>query len=240
MAEPTTNNDELGNRLHAFEGRLEALEKQRLNLVFPYLTLRTIIGVLGMALPFVISLGALAFFQTGLQPSISAYYHTGMRDVFVGMLWAIGFFLFSYEGYERADNIAGELACVFAIGVALFPTTPQGAAGPVASVIGVVHLVFAGLFFLTLSYFCLFLFTRTNPNNPPTPRKLQRILVYRICGITMLVCFALIPIFTYLLPPDLVERIAPLKPVFWLESIAIFAFGTSWFVKGEGILRDMP
>jgi hypothetical protein len=32
--------------------------------------------------------------------------------------------------------------------------------------------------------------------------------------------------------------IAALDPVFWLESIAVFAFGVSWFVKGEGILED--
>jgi hypothetical protein len=240
MPQPTNNKDEIVKRIEAFEGRLETLEKQRINLVFPYLTLRTIIGVLGMALPFVIALGAMAFFQTGLQNSISSYYHTGMRDVLVGMLWAIGFFLFSYEGYERADNIAGELACVFAIGVALFPTTPEGAAGPVATVIGVVHLVLASLLFITLAYFSIFLFTKTDPETPPTPQKLKRNVVYRICGGAMLLCFLLIPIYTYLLPDNLVASLAPLRPIFWLESIAIFAFGISWFTKGEGILRDLP
>ncbi len=239
MPEPAKDKDEIIKRIEAFEDRLETLEKQRINLVFPYLTLRTIIGVLGMALPFVVSLGAMAFFQTGLQNSISGYYHTGMRDVLVGMLWAIGFFLFSYEGYERADNIAGELACVFAIGVALFPTTPEGAAGPVANVIGVVHLVFAGLLFLTLSYFCLFLFIKTDPETPPTPRKFQRNVVYRICGTTMLLSFLLIVVFAYLLPDGIAAALAPLRPVFWLESLAIFAFGVSWFTKGEGILRDL-
>lgn len=240
MPQSAKDKDEIINRIQAFEGRLENLEKQRLNLVFPYLTLRTIIGVLGMALPIVVSLGAMAFFQTGLQNSISGYYHTGMRDVFVGMLWAIGFFLFSYEGYERADNIAGELACVFAIGVALFPTSPDGAAGPVADIISVVHLVFAGLLFLTLAYFCLFLFTKTDPEVPPTPRKLQRNVVYRVCGYTMLLSFLLILVYTYLLPDSLVASIAPMRPIFWLEALAIFAFGVSWFTKGEGMLRDMP
>jgi hypothetical protein len=240
MAQPVKDKDEILERIKTFEGRLDALEKQRINLVFPYLTLRTIIGVLGMALPFVISLGAMAFFQTGLQNSISAYYHTGMRDVLVGMLWAIGFFLFSYEGYDRADNIAGELACLFAIGIALLPTTPEGAAGPVANIIGVVHLVFTGLFFLTLAYFSIFLFTKTDPETPPTPRKLKRNVIYRVCGYTMLVCLLLIPIYTYLLPGGLVAGISPYHPVFWFESIAIFAFGISWFTKGEGILRDLP
>jgi hypothetical protein len=33
----------------------------------------------------------------------------------------------------------------------------------------------------------------------------------------------------------LVER---LTPVFWLESVAVVAFGVSWLVKGETILKD--
>lgn len=40
-----------------------------------------------------------------------------MRDTSVGMLFAIGFFLLSYQGPGRADRMAGILACVFAAGV---------------------------------------------------------------------------------------------------------------------------
>ena len=86
-------------------------------LVFSYLQLRTAIGILGIALPFVVSIGAWIFFQTGLKGSLSAYYHSGMRDVFVGTMFAYGFFLLSYRGYKPKDNIAGTLACVFATGV---------------------------------------------------------------------------------------------------------------------------
>jgi hypothetical protein len=32
-----------------------------------------------------------------------------------------------------------------------------------------------------------------------------------------------------------VER---LTPVFWLESLAVVAFGVSWLTKGETILKD--
>ena len=240
MSQPTNDEDEILKRLEAFEDRLETLEKQRVNLVIPYLTLRTTIGILGMSLPFIVFLGAMAFYQTGLQNSISAYYYTGMRDVLVGLFWAIGIFLFSYRGYDRTDDIAGKLACVFSIGVALFPTTPSSPAEPESIITGVVHSVFAGLLFLTLSYFSIFLFTKTNPKIPPTPRKLQRNFVYRVCGYTIILCFLLIPVYTYLLSSDIVSRIAPLRPIFWLESFAIFAFGISWFTKGEGTLRDLP
>ncbi len=124
-----------------------------ISLVFSYLALRKAIGLLGIAFPFVLSLGALILFQTGIQSSLSSYYHTGMRDVFVGTLCVIGFFLLSYKGYERSDDIAGDLACVFAVGVALFPITPDGVAASGAHLIGYVHLACAALFFLTLIYF---------------------------------------------------------------------------------------
>ena len=29
-----------------------------------------------------------------------------------------------------------------------------------------------------------------------------------------------------------------LEPIFWLESVAIVAFGLSWLTKGETILKD--
>jgi hypothetical protein len=106
------------------------------SLVFSYLTLRKAIGWLGCALPFTVSLGALFIFRTGIQSSISNYYYTGTRDVLVGTLWAIGFFLLSYKGYQRIDTIAGRLGCVFALGTALFPTAPEVNPSSSATVIG--------------------------------------------------------------------------------------------------------
>jgi hypothetical protein len=207
------------------------------SLVFSYLALRKAIGILGIALPFVLSLGALILFQKGLQSSISSYYHTRMQDVLVGTLCVIGFFLFSYKGYKRSDNIAGNLACVFAVGVALFPTTPDGAAASGARLIGYFHLAFAALFFMTLIYFSLFLFTKTDPKKSPSKRKKQRNRVYKACGYTMGICILLIAINSFL-SGSVASFLEALKPVFWLEALAIFAFGISWFTKGEAILKD--
>jgi hypothetical protein len=206
-------------------------------LVFSYLALRQAIGILGLVLPFVVSLGALLIFRTGLQSSISSYYYTGMRDVFVGVLFATGFFLLSYKGYERADDIAGDLACIFAVGVALFPTAPLGEVSDTTRLIGHLHLIFAALFFLTLTYFSLVLFTKTNPNKPPTRRKLQRNIVYRICGYIMAGCIILMALYSFL-PEKATSPFVGLKPIYWLEALAILAFGVSWFVKGETILKD--
>lgn len=213
------------------------LENER-SLVFSYLTLRKTIGLLGIALPFVLSLGTLILFHTGIQSSISSYYHTGMRDVFVGTLCVIGFFLLSYKGYERSDDIAGDLGCLFAVGVALFPTTPDVAAASGARLIGYVHLAFAALFFLTLIYFSLFLFTKTDPNKSPSRRKMQRNKVYKACGYSMGICLLLIIIYSFL-PDTMASFLKAYKPVYWFETIAILAFGISWFTKGETILKDV-
>jgi hypothetical protein len=53
----------------------------------------------------------------------------------------------------------------------------------------------------------------------------------------MLSALALIFLFK-LLPATIVAAINRLDPVFWLESIAIIAFGISWFTKGDGLLKD--
>ena len=147
------------------------------------------------------------------------------------------FFLLSYKGHERSDDIAGDLGCVFAVGVALFPTTPDGAAASGARLIGYVHEAFAALFFLTLIYFSLFLFTKTDPDKSPSKKKLQRNKVYKASGYTMVICILLIAIYSFL-PKTMESLLEEYQPVFWLEAVAIVAFGISWLTKGEAILQD--
>lgn len=199
------------------------------NLVHSYLFLRRAIGVIGIALPVVLVLGNLVH-GGGLLNSISAYYYTDLRDVWVGSMCAIGVFLLSYRGYSTVDEIAGDVAAVAAIGLALCPTTPGDPNGS-DRLFGVLHLVFAGVFFLTLAFFCLFLFTKTGETRP-TPRKVQRNRVYIVCGAVILASLVLI-----VFAPWLVD--SSLHPALWLESAAILAFGVAWLTKGEAILGDL-
>jgi hypothetical protein len=208
---------------------------QNSSLLISYLSLRRATGIIGLALPFVLALGKIVFEGPGIQSSISAYYHTIMRDVLVGSLCAIGVFLMSYRGYERRDEIAGRLGCIFAIGVALIPTAPRLGATPLENILSAAHFWLAGLFFGTLAYFSIVLFTETAPGAKPTRQKLQRNVIYRVCGYTMLATVALIGFFTLPSVFPLVERFTPR---FWLESLGIVAFGVSWLVKGETILKD--
>lgn len=205
------------------------------SLVLSYLGLRRAIGILGVALPFVLVVGKLALQGPGLEPSISDYYYTVMRNVFVGMLCAIGVFLMSYRGYARSDALAGNLACVAAVGVALFPTAPASNPTPLQQAIGGVHYGCAAAFFLILAYFCLALFRKTDPSKPMTPRKRHRNRVYATCGLVILACLAFLALYALALRGTALAR---LDPVFWAEAIAVVAFGVSWLIKGETLLTD--
>ena len=203
-------------------------------LVLGYLGLRRAVGIIGLSLPFVLALGRILLQGFGLEASISCYYYTDMGNVFVGSLCAIGVFLLSCRGYDWKDAVAGRLACVFAIGVALFPTGSCSASGSQPASISRVHWSCAALLFLTLAYFCLALFTQTAGN--PTRQKLQRNTVYRVCGYAILACILLIAVVNFL--PAVSSPVQSLHPVFWLESGAVIAFGVAWLTKGEMILKD--
>lgn len=205
-------------------------------LVISYLTLRRAIGFLGLLWPFVLALGGMIIFGTTLQDTISAYYYTPMFGVFVGTLWAVGFFLFTYNGYDNnrwaKDWVLSRAAWVCALGSALFPTHKDTGDHGLA---GYLHLLFVGTLFLIFIYFSLALFTMTSGR--VTPEKIRRNKVYRLCGWVMAAAIALIVVY-YRLPEATAAQIAPYRPIFWLESVTIVSFGISWLVKGEFLLKD--
>ena len=101
--------------------------------------------------------------------------------------------------------------------------------------IGIVHLISAGLFILSLAYFALFLFTKGE--DAPAPQKLIRNKIYKTTGHIMLACIAFMIIF-FALPDAISQPLLKYKLVFWLETIANMAFGVSWLVKGDFLLKD--
>lgn len=204
------------------------------SMVISYLTLRKTVGILGMSLPFILVIGCLFLDKNqGLLNSISSYYHTHMGNAFVGILCAFGLFLFSYRGHSKKDNLAGDLGCLFALGVAFFPNNINNP----SEVTNILHLTSAALFFVVLIYFSLVLFTKSNQPTPYPPIKQKRNLIYRICGYSMIGCILTIAIYKSLIEHKY-PAIDSIQPVFWLETLALIAFGISWFTKGQGILKD--
>jgi hypothetical protein len=199
-----------------------------------YLFFRRCLACVGFAFPIILLIGRWVLESHGILDSISAYYYSVMKNFFVGILFAIGTFLICYR-YERKDDILGDVAGFFAIGVGLFPPAPDVGATDQQVVIGDFHYAFAVGFFVTSAIFALWLFRKTDPNKDPTPRKRLRNLIYLICGITIVACLVLI--FLHRILPDN-SWLQQIHPDFWLEFIALLAFGFAWLVKAEWILKD--
>jgi heme A synthase len=206
--------------------------------ILSYLGMRQVAGWVGLALPFAVALGN---WPHTLEGSISAYYFTRTGAWFVGSLWVIGFFLGTCRGYPGGDEIAGRVAGVFGLGVALLPMNYCDVKSGWVMYRGWLHWTCAALLFIDLALMCLLLFTKTDAVNP-TPRKRLRNKFYVACGCTILVCIALIGVYSLLKNFDwpVAARLGWLKPVFWLESGSVLAFAIAWLVKGEtfSFIRD--
>lgn len=203
------------------------------------LRLRTGIGAVGIALPFVVTIGnALQMGKAVLLSSISGAYYTGMRDVFVGSMSAVGVFLIFYR-YNRVDDVLGTIAGLAAIVVALFPAKPGVDSllmGISDSPQGITHGVAATVLFLSMAVFCFFLFPRSATPGALTPRKKARNVTYFVCGTLILLGFGVAALGSYLLPANAVDT---LRPFFWGEAVAVVSFGAAWLAKSNTILRDV-
>jgi hypothetical protein len=206
-----------------------------MELAVSYLFLRRAVGLIGSLLPIAVPLGySVTTGHWRLMESLSIYYYTDARNVFVGSLCAVGVFLICYR-YRRWDDLISTLAGAFAIGVAFCPTLPPNPSD-LARVLGVLHDIFAIAFFVTMALMCLFLFTRSDaPPNERTSQKDRRDLVYRVCGVVILV-FTVLAVLTSLASKSFVEEVHPL---FWCEAVGTFTFGVAWWVKGQTLWKDV-
>lgn len=88
--------------------------------------------------------------QAGFLKGISFF---TTRDLFVGGLFAAGACLYLYKGFSTKENVALNLAGVFALFVTLLPTAATSADGGLVSKL---HGTSAVLFFLCIAYVSLF------------------------------------------------------------------------------------
>lgn len=202
------------------------------SLIISYLTLRKLIGILGVALAAFCIIGGILFGTRNIEASISAYYMTNMRDLFVAVLAIAGAFLMTYKGYDTLDNVLSTIAGAAAMGVAFFPmayVAPGNIFNIPMPVINGMHYASAAIFFIVLSFISFFQFTKGSSD---TKNKARRNLIYRTCGIAMFSSILIV----------FIEKVTPMYGgsyfVLIMEAIMLAAFGISWFVKGEAILAD--
>ena len=114
-----------------------------------YRRLRFIMKIVSITIPVVFLVSAI---WVGMQESISAFYHTPMRNIFVGVIFAMGMCLWAYKGYNYLENSCLNAASLFLFGVALAPTD-----APVGSNnwdLPIVHKVCAIVFFALIAVVC--------------------------------------------------------------------------------------
>ncbi|MBI2425331.1 MAG: hypothetical protein HYV27_21070 [Candidatus Hydrogenedentes bacterium] len=194
-----------------------------------YFCLRLGMAVIALAFP-ILLWGYGCFHGIGLQNSMSAYYWASapgstdspVRVWFIGVLFAIGAFLYLYKGFSAQENIALNLAAIFAIGVAYFPME-WNCGGNCQSFSA--HGTSAILFFLCLAYVAWFRAGDTLDNHKSQEYKETYRKLYRFTALLMVAS----PVTAAVLL--LVLQLERNKYVFVLEAIAIWAFALYWAIK---------
>ena len=216
-------------------------------LVVSYLTLRRAVGLTGLALPVVLVLGGWLA-GVPVQDDVSSYYHTPLRDVFVGTLVAAAAFLFCYRGRDRVENLTANLGGVAALCVAFFPIDPDSAPPYQRTAAGFLHTAGGGAFFLVLAFYSLVHFPRGAGDDevsedgrepPDAARHRRRNLVYILSGVVILLSVPAMGAYLFLLPAAWRETCDDWNALFWLEATAAWAFAAAWLTKGRAIGAEL-
>lgn len=235
----------------AVKAEVTAIEKAKggdptaLSYVKSFHIIRTAVGIAGAALPFVLVIGwRLLHGEWNLLGSLSAYYHTGVRDAFVSILVVVGALLIAYKvASAGADNPLGTFAGLAAIGVAFIPTKIDTDKQPYASNTAVqewlnpdlarwIHYICASTFIVLLGFICL-LFARLEDEKQHTGlssasqwqpsekwSKFHRRMGYLIFAIVALVLLSQL------------TGILDDYSILVGEALATWAFAASWLAKG--------
>ncbi len=211
------------------------------SIVLSYMKLRTLIGVLGMALPAMCYFWCIAYNGAQVLDSLSMHYYTNFRDVFVGILLAVSVFLLTYKGYDILDNVITIVIGVCGIGIAFFPCENKEATYKVSLLMldnattNIVHCISAALFFILLAVNSIFLFTKSKKPVEKGSRKYWRNIVFITCGVVILAALAVMAAVSIWASQDFRDRT---HVILIVETVMLASFGVSWLVKGGALLGD--
>lgn len=182
--------------------------------------------VIAFAFPLVITMGGFFLYRSGLLESLSAYYYTGIRDEFVGLLVAMGACLYLYKGFSTSENVALNMAGVLVVTVAMFPTEHDcgSSCTPVTT-----HRVAALLFFLCIAYVAIFKGPETLSliDDERTRRRYRR--TYRTLGTILIVSPAAALIASLILEAST----GKIFVVVLAEWLAVWIFAAYWLIKSR-------
>ena len=210
------------------------MKKIKNNNLYAYRRLRRAIGYLGIFLPITLVIFSLfRFFETDIQPSISHYYFSNLREIFTGTLCAVGLFLICYKGNGnrsiwKDDNLLTNIAGFLAIAVAFVPTDPVKGSCVDCTLIALgleeLHYGFAAVLFLIFSLLSINVFTIGQQPDDGIPKSiLNENNIYRFCGYSILLFIVLIPF-----------KLFPYSTLIF-EALSLLMFGISWLVKGRAL-----
>ena len=207
------------------------------HMLWTYYGLRVGLAAIGIALPILVLVVGGVLHDVWLEPSISAYYHTKpkllwftTRDIFVGGLLAVAACLYLYKGFSNKENIALNLAGVFAALVALLPTA---AADQPRGLISTLHMASAVSFFLCIAYVSLARSGDTLPLVVSEHRRRRYERLYKSTGWAMIASPAAAVVLSLAFKSS--RRVDTLT--FWVEALAVWSFAAYWIIK-TGEMRE--
>jgi hypothetical protein len=194
------------------------------NFAATYKMLRVGVAVIAFAFPVLLWIGGYMCAGLGLEGSMSAYYHAGngaMRNVFVGILFAIGMALFVYQGFTKLEDIALDLAAILACGIAL---CPMAAVNAPTTIVSRLHGICAISFFVCIGYVCIFRASDTLSLIKDAQKRRAYALTYKLLGFLMVAFPVAAFVFLSLLQWNK-------SVIFFVEAAGVYAFAFYWVIK---------
>lgn len=230
-------------------------EDDRERLLRSYFFIRLALGVIGFAIPLMLwGLDSIVFKGgQSLKGSLSAYYHTGARDLFVAALSVTGFLLITYMvgDSEKLGYKLSTVAGVAALGIAFLPTKriglTEGATlcgpGPSSlprpdgcaplqqafgeSIVAGIHFFFTGLFIVMIAAICWFVFAKNE----------RHAGLYKLCAGVIALAMLITLVGTGIGRSFDIQFW--IQPLYIGEVMSVYAFALAWLTASLDLLTKL-